>query len=190
MTLRDLFDENGNDQNNIDDGVDEQNLLTDGGEGEVETIPQQMQEDGMTNYPQGSSDPAHDFKYVDRFVKVRGLPQPAKNSKEESAFILNNDFAEQLILNFFSDKDQRHIWRSLADIMDQAEGEGNSKVALQDARLLAARILMKRSSTENTLALNERTAHIEQRSRQSIVSKSNTLQSPSNGSWLSRLFGR
>ena len=187
MTLRDLFD---NEQQQ--DDMTNQNLLTGGEEdGEQSEYPPQEQDDGMNaNYSQDLSNPRQDFRYIDRFVRIKGMPQPAKNTNEESNFLLTNDFAEQLILNFLNDKDQRHIWRTLCDIVDESEGSGNAQVALTDAKLLASRILMKRSSTENTLALNERTAHIEQRSRQNITTKSNQIQAPANGGWLSRLFGK
>jgi hypothetical protein len=118
------------------------------------------------------------------------MPQPAKNTNEENNFILTNDFSEQLILNFLSDLDQRKIWRSLVDITDESEGSGNAKVALVDAKLLASRIMMKRASTENALALNERAAHIEQRTRSNITTKSNQIQPSVSGGWLSRLFGK
>jgi len=130
-----------------------------------------------------------DFKYIDRFVRVKGMPQPARNTNEESNFILNDSFAEQLVPNFLSSDDQRKIWRSLCDIIDESEGSGNAKVALSDAKLLASRILMKRSSTENALALNERSAHIEQRTRSSITTKTNQIRPTNSGGWLSRLFG-
>ena len=184
MTLRDLFD---NEQ--PDDEISNNNLLQDGSEDNQE-FQQQEPDDGMNaNYAQDLTNPQHDFRYIDRFVRIKGMPQPAKNTNEESNFLLTNDFAEQLILNFLSDKDQRHIWRTLCDIVDESEGSGNAQVALTDAKLLASRILMKRSSTENTLALNERTAHIEQRTRQNITTKSNQIQPSSSGGWLSRLFG-
>jgi len=184
MTLRDLFD---NEQ--TDDEISNNNLLPEGNEGDQE-FQQQEPDDGMNaNYSQDLTNPQHDFRYIDRFVRIKGMPQPAKNTNEESNFLLTNDFAEQLILNFLSDKDQRHIWRTLCDIVDESEGSGNAQVALTDAKLLASRILMKRSSTENTLALNERTAHIEQRTRQNITTKSNQIQPSASGGWLSRLFG-
>ena len=118
------------------------------------------------------------------------MPEPAKNSNEESNFILGGGFSEQLVLNFLSDADQRRIWRSLVDVIDESEGSGNARVALTDAKLLASRILMKRSSTENTLALNERTAHIEQRTRSSISQHTNMIRPTNSGGWLSRLFGK
>ena len=190
MTMRDLF----KDDNDEIIEPEEQPMLTEGEEGgEERPIDGGIGYDDGTGVAPGAGDGTlvpHDFRYVDRFVKVKGLPQPAKNSKEESNFLLSDSFAEQFVINFLSDRDQRNIWRSLADIMDQAEGEGNGKVALQDAKLLAARILMKRSSTENTLALNERTAHIEQRSRQSIVQRGEPLRQTATGGWLARLFGR
>ena len=190
MTMRDLF----KDDNDEIIEPEEQPMLTEGEEGgEEQPIDGGIGYDDGTGVAPGAGDGTlvpHDFRYVDRFVKVKGLPQPAKNSKEESNFLLSDSFAEQFVINFLSDRDQRNIWRSLADIMDQAEGEGNGKVALQDAKLLAARILMKRSSTENTLALNERSAHIESRTRSSITTKTNQIQPTSTGGWLSRLFGR
>jgi hypothetical protein len=75
-------------------------------------------------------------------------------------------------------------------VVDTSEGSGNAKVALTDAKLLAARILMKRSSTENALNLNERSAHIEQRTRSSISQHSNIIRPANSGGWLSRLFGK
>jgi hypothetical protein len=188
MTMRDLF----KDDNEIQDDYNadpEQPQLTDGENSEQ---PQEggVYDDGTGVVPGGDmSTSPRDFRYIDRFVRVKGMPTPAHNTNEESNFILSNDFSEQLILNFLSDADQRKIWRSLADVMDLSEGSGNAKVALTDAKLLASRILMKRSSTENQLSLNERSAHIEQRTRSSITSKTNQIQPTGSGGWLSRLFG-
>jgi len=188
--MRDLFkddDEIGEDYDAISE---EQPQLTDG-----EEQPQQEEggyDDGTGIMQGGSGDPSitsRDFKYIDRFVTVKGMPSPARNTNEESNFLLGGEFAEQFVINFLSSDDQRKIWRSLCDIMDASEGSGNAKVALSDAKLLASRILMKRSSTENALALNERSAHIEQRTRSSITTKTNQIRPASSGGWLSRLFG-
>jgi hypothetical protein len=190
--MRDLFKDTDDYEGEYNNQEQEQPQLTDGNEGE------QPQDDGSGMYDDGTGtmpgndmmSTSRDFKYIDRFVRIRGMPEPAKNTNEESNFILSNSFSEQLILNFFSELDQRRIWRSLVDIVDESEGSGNARVALTDAKLLASRILMKRSSTENTLALNERSAHIEQRTRSNITTKSNQIQPSSNGGWLGRLFGK
>lgn len=133
---------------------------------------------------------SRDFKYIDRFVRIRGMPEPSKHTGEESNFILSNDFSEQLILNFLSELDQKKILRSLYDIVDESEGSGNARVALTDAKILAARILMKRSSTENALNLNERSSHISTLNRSNITTKTNHIQPVSSGGWLSKLFGK
>ena len=188
--MRDLFQDDDEIQDDYNVGP-EQPQITDGENPEEQ--PQEgggIYDDGTGVVPGGDmSTSPRDFRYIDRFVKIKGMPQPIKNTNEESNFLLSNDFSEQLILNFLSDSDQRKIWRSLCDIVDESEGSGNAKVALADAKLLASRILMKRSSTENTLALNERTAHIEQRSRNSITTKTNQIRPANSGGWLSRLFG-
>ncbi len=189
MTMRDLFRDD-EEMQEYENEQPEQPQLTDGGE-EEQPREGSVFDDGtgvmpgsdMTNTPR-------DFKYIDRFVRVKGMPAPAKNSNEESNFILDNSFAEQLVLNFLSSDDQRKIWRSLVDVVDASEGSGNARVALTDAKLLAARILMKRSSTENALSLNERSAHIEQRTRSSISQHTNMIRPTNSGGWLSRLFGK
>lgn len=190
MTMRDLFKDDDEISEYSEDP--EQPQITDGG-GNGEQPPGEdpnMYDDGTGTIPGNDmSTSPRNFQYIDRFVRVKGMPQPAKNTNEESNFILSNNFSEQLVLNFLDGSDQRKIWRTLCDIVDESEGSGNARVALTDAKLLAARILMKRSSTENALSLNERSAHIEQRTRSNITTKSNQIQPASSGGWLSRLFG-
>lgn len=188
--MRDLFKDDDEISEYSEDP--EQPQITDGG-GNGEQPPGEdpnMYDDGTGTIPGNDmSTSPRNFQYIDRFVRVKGMPQPAKNTNEESNFILSNNFSEQLVLNFLDGSDQRKIWRTLCDIVDESEGSGNARVALTDAKLLAARILMKRSSTENALSLNERSAHIEQRTRSNITTKSNQIQPASSGGWLSRLFG-
>ena len=190
MTMRDLFKDDDEISEYSEDP--EQPQITDGG-GNGEQPPGEdpnMYDDGTGTIPGNDMFTSpRNFQYIDRFVRVKGMPQPAKNTNEESNFILSNNFSEQLVLNFLDGSDQRKIWRTLCDIVDESEGSGNARVALTDAKLLAARILMKRSSTENALSLNERSAHIEQRTRSNITTKSNQIQPASSGGWLSRLFG-
>lgn len=190
MTMRDLFRDD-EEMQEYENEQPEQPQLTDGGDGE-EQQPQEGGFDDGTGVIPGNdiSMSPRNFQYIDRFVRVKGMPSPAKNTNEESNFILDNSFAEQLVLNFLSSDDQRKIWRSLVDIVDASEGSGNARVALTDAKLLAARILMKRSSTENALSLNERSAHIEQRTRSSISQHTNMIRPTNSGGWLSRLFGK
>ena len=191
MTMRDLFRDDNEVQNEYNDEQEPQ-LITDGNdEGQpTEGEDPNTYDDGTGTIPGNDiSMSPRNFQYIDRFVRVKGMPQPAKNTNEESNFILSNNFSEQLVLNFLDESDQRKIWRTLCDIVDESEGSGNARVALTDAKLLAARILMKRSSTENALSLNERSAHIEQRTRSNITTKSNQIQPASSGGWLSRLFG-
>ena len=190
MTMRDLFKDD-DEMQEFDGEQQEQPMITDGGNEENQQ-PQDGGFDDGTGVIPGSDmiNTSRDFKYVDRFVKVRGMPSPTRNTNEESNFILSNDFSEQLILNFLSDPDQRKIWRSLVDIVDESEGSGNARVALTDAKLLASRILMKRASTENALNINERTSHISTLNRSNITTKTNHIQPASSGGWLSKLFGK
>ena len=190
MTMRDLFKDDEEIQEYNDGDHQEQPQLTDGGD---EGQPQEGGgfDDGTGVIPGSDmSTSPRDFRYIDRFVRVRGMPQPAKNTNEESNFILSNEFSEQLVLNFLSDPDQRKIWRSLVDIVDESEGSGNARVALTDAKLLASRILMKRASTENALSLNERSSHISSLNRSNITTRTNQIQPASSGGWLSKLFGK
>jgi hypothetical protein len=188
--MRDLFKNTDDYEGEYNNEEQEQPLITDGG-GEEQPQDPGMYDDGTGTIPGNDMvNTSRDFKYIDRFVRIKGMPEPAKNSNEESNFILGGGFSEQLVLNFLSDADQRRIWRSLVDVIDESEGSGNARVALTDAKLLASRILMKRSSTENTLALNERTAHIEQRTRSSISQHTNMIRPTNSGGWLSRLFGK
>jgi hypothetical protein len=187
MTMRDLFpDEDIHDD--YAEQEEQQPQITDGAE--------QSQDGGIyddgTSVMQGGdlSTGPRDFRYIDRFIKVKGMPNPARNSNEESNFLLSNDFSEQLILNFLTDLDQRKIFRSLADVMDLSEGSGNAKVALSESKLLASKIMMKRSSTENALNMNERLSHITNMNRSNITTKTNQIQPSTGGGWLSRLFGR
>ncbi len=190
MTMRDLFKDD-DEMQGYEEEQPEQSLITNGGDGEQQPQEEGIFDDGTGVIPGNDMvNTSRDFKYVDRFVKVRGMPEPARNTNEESNFILSNDFSEQLILNFLSDPDQRKIWRSLVDIVDESEGSGNARVALTDAKLLASRILMKRASTENALNLNERTSHISTLNRSNITTKTNHIQPANSGGWLSRLFGR
>lgn len=189
MTMRDLFRDD-EEMQEYDTDQQEQPQLTDGGE---EEQPQEggVFDDGTGVIPGNDmSTSPRDFRYIDRFVRVKGMPGPAKNSNEESNFLLNEGFAEQLILNFLSELDQKKILRSLYDIVDESEGSGNARVALTDAKILAARILMKRSSTENALNLNERSSHISTLNRSNITTKTNQIQPASSGGWLSKLFGK
>jgi len=189
--MRDLFRDDNKIQNEYNDEPEPQ-LITDGSEGEQP--PQEdpnVYDDGTGTIPGNDmSTSPRDFRYIDRFVRVRGMPEPAKHTGEESNFILSNDFSEQLVLNFLSDPDQRKIWRSLVDIVDESEGSGNARVALTDAKLLASRILMKRASTENALNLNERSSHISTLNRSNITTRTNQIQPASSGGWLSKLFGK
>ena len=189
MTMRDLFRDD-DEMQEFEGEQQEQPQLTDGEGGEEQ--PHGGGFDDGTGVMPGSdmSTSPRDFSYIDRFVRVKGMPEPTRNTNEESNFILSNDFSEQLVLNFLSDPDQRKIWRSLVDIVDESEGSGNARVALTDAKLLASRILMKRASTENALNLNERSSHISTLNRSNITTKTNQIQPTSSGGWLSRLFGR
>lgn len=195
MTMRDLFKDENIDEITSDVTTD-QPLITDGddyGGDQSDEENQNTQYNDGTEIAQGIGDTAvvpHDFRYIDRLIKVKGMPNPKRNSVEESNFLTSNEFSEQFVINFLSEHDQKGIWRSLADVMDLAEGGGNSKVALNDAKLLAIKILMKRSSTENALNLNERGAHIEQRSRSVVTQRGDALRSSGQSGWLARLFGR
>ena len=188
--MRDLFRDD-DEMQEFEGDQQEQPQLTDGGN-EEDQQPQEGGFDDGTGVMPGSDmiNTSRDFKYVDRFVKVRGMPEPAKHTGEESNFILSNSFSEQLILNFLSELDQKKILRSLYDIVDESEGSGNARVALTDAKILAARILMKRSSTENALNLNERSSHISTLNRSNITTRTNQIQPASSGGWLSKLFGK
>lgn len=190
MTMRDLFKDD-DEMQEFGEDQQEQPMITDGGN-EEDQQPQDGGFDDGTGVIPGNdmSTSPRDFRYIDRFVRVRGMPQPAKNTNEESNFLLGEGFAEQLVLNFLSESDQKKIIRSLYDIVDESEGSGNARVALTDAKILAARILMKRSSTENALNLNERSSHISTLNRSNITTKTNHIQPASSGGWLSRLFGR
>lgn len=188
--MRDLFRDD-EEMQEFEGEQQEQPMITDGGN-EEDQQPQEGGFDDGTGVMPGSDmiNTSRDFKYVDRFVKVRGMPEPAKHTGEESNFILSNSFSEQLILNFLSELDQKKILRSLYDIVDESEGSGNARVALTDAKILAARILMKRSSTENALNLNERSSHISTLNRSNITTRTNQIQPASSGGWLSKLFGK
>lgn len=188
--MRDLFRDD-EEMQEFEGEQQEQPMITDGGN-EEDQQPQEGGFDDGTGVMPGSDmiNSSRDFKYVDRFVKVRGMPEPAKHTGEESNFILSNSFSEQLILNFLSELDQKKIIRSLYDIVDESEGSGNARVALTDAKILAARILMKRSSTENALNLNERSSHISTLNRSNITTRTNQIQPASSGGWLSKLFGK
>jgi hypothetical protein len=188
--MRDLFRDD-DDMQEYEGEQQEQPQITDGNEEGEQPQQEGAYDDGTGIMPGNDmSTSSRNFQYIDRFVRVKGMPSPSKNSNEESNFILDNDFAEQLVINFFDEITQRKIWRSLVDVVDTSEGSGNAKVALTDAKLLAARILMKRSSTENALNLNERSAHIEQRTRSSISQHTNMIRPTNSGGWLSRLFGK
>ena len=186
--MRDLF----KDDDEIQEYGGEQQEQPQITDGEEEEQPQDGDYDDGTGVIPGNdmSTSPRDFRYIDRFVRIKGMPEPARNTNEESNFLLSNSFSEQLILNFLSELDQRRVWRSLVDIVDESEGSGNARVALTDAKLLAARILMKRSSTENALSLNERSAHISSLNRSNITTKTNHIQPASSGGWLSKLFGK
>ena len=191
MTMRDLFKDD--DEINEYSEDPEQPQITDGG-GNGEQPPGEdpnMYDDGTGTIPGNDmSTSPRNFQYIDRFVRVKGMPQPAKNTNEESNFLLGGEFAEQLILNFLSELDQKKILRCLYDIVDESEGSGNARVALTDAKILAARILMKQSSTENALNLNERSSHISTLNRSNITTRTNQIQRASSGGWLSKLFGK
>jgi hypothetical protein len=190
MTMRDLFKDDNEVQQDDYNMEPEQPQITDGENSEQPQGGGEAYDDGTGVMPGNDmSTISRDFRYIDRFVRVKGMPQPAKNTNEESNFLLGNDFAEQLIINFLSDSDQRKIWRSLVDVIDESEGSGNARIALTDAKLLASRILMKRSSTENSLSINERISHISTLNRSNITTKTNQIQPSSSGGWLSRLFG-
>jgi hypothetical protein len=189
MSMRDLFKDDDEIQE-YEEGQQEQPQITDGGDGEQQ--PQEDVYDDGTGIIPGNdmSTSPRNFQYIDRFVRIKGMPEPSKHTGEESNFILSNSFSEQLILNFLSELDQKKILRSLYDIVDESEGSGNARVALTDAKILAARILMKRSSTENALNLNERSSHISTLNRSNITTKTNQIQPASSGGWLSKLFGK
>jgi hypothetical protein len=187
MSLRNLFDDDGE----FSDELVPRKRLP---EPEIEEpVPQDdIIDDGMGGAPMDPNLPANqtrDFRYVDRFVKVKGLPDYGENS-QHGGYIMSPGFAEQYILNFLNNKEQKHIWRRAADVMDLSQGDGNENLVKQDQDLFALHVLMKRSGTENDLNLNERTAHIESRSRSQI--KTTTNQSAPSGrvGWLSKLFGR
>src|SRR5512136_2727066 len=112
MTMRDLFRDD-DEMQEFEGEQQEQPQLTDGGEGEEQPQEGGVFDDGTGVMPGSDmSTSPRDFRYIDRFVRVRGMPSPAKNTNEESNFILDNSFAEQLVLNFLSSDDQRKIWRS------------------------------------------------------------------------------
>ncbi len=189
--MRDLF----RDDDEIQDDYSadpEQPLITDGGEdGQPQDEPYDDGMGGVSNVAPGNeiATMPHDFRYVDRFIKVKGIPKD-NGDGTRAGYLLNPEFAENFVINFLNDRDQKHIWRRFADVQDEASGEGNEQLTKASSDLLALKILMKRSSTENELNLNERTAHIESRSRQSIKTTSNMARTQNTGGWLSRLFGK
>jgi len=190
MTMRDLFQDD-DDMQEYEGEQQEQPQITDGNEEGEQPQQEGVYDDGTGIIPGNDTiTSSRDFRYLDRFLRVRGMPSPTKNTNEESNFLLNEGFAEQLILNFLSELDQKRILRSLYDIVDESEGSGNARVALTDAKILAARILMKRSSTENSLNLNERSSHISTLNRSNITTRTNQIQPASSGGWLSKLFGK
>lgn len=188
--MRDLFRDD-DEMQEFEGEQQEQPQLTDGEGGEEQPQEGGVFDDGTGVMPGSDmSTSPRDFRYIDRFVTIKGMPEPTKHTGEESNFILSNSFSEQLILNFLSELDQKKILRSLYDIVDESEGSGNARVALTDAKILAARILMKRSSTENALNLNERSSHISTLNRSNITTRTNQIQPASSGGWLSKLFGK
>ena len=193
MTMRDLFKNTDDYEGEYNNQEQEQPQLTDGGEGE-QAQDGDTYDDGMggvSNVAPGNemATMPHDFRYVDRFIKVKGIPKD-NGDGTRAGYLLNPEFAENFVINFLSSQDQKHIWRRFADVQDEASGEGNEQLTKASSDLLALRVLMKRSSTENDLNLNERTAHIESRSRQSIKTTSNVSRAQNSGGWLSRLFGK
>lgn len=187
--MRDLFQDD-DDMQEYEGEQQEQPQITDGNE-EGEQPQQDGAYDDGTGIIQGGEVASipHDFRYVDRFIKVKGIPKD-NGDGTRAGYLLNPDFAENFVINFFNERDQKHIWRRFADVQDEASGEGNEQLTKSSSDLLALRVLMKRSSTENDLNLNERTAHIESRSRQSIKTTSNMMRPANSGGWLSRLFGK
>lgn len=193
MTMRDLFKNTDDYEGEYNNQEQEQPQLTDRNDGEQppegDTYDDGM--GGVSNAAPGNemATMPHDFRYVDRFIKVKGIPKD-NGDGTRAGYLLNPDFAENFVINFLSDRDQKHIWRRFADVQDEASGEGNEQLTKSSSDLLALRILMKRSSTENELNLNERTAHIEQRSRSSISQRTNMIHPANSGGWLQRLFGK
>lgn len=194
MTMRDLFRNDDEIQDEYNDEQRGRPQITDGGEEGEQPQEGEQYDDGMggvSNVGPGNEMAMmpHDFRYVDRFIKVKGIPKD-NGDGTRAGYLLNPDFAENFVINFFNERDQKHIWRRFADVQDEASGEGNEQLTKSSSDLLALRVLMKRSSTENDLNLNERTAHIESRSRQSIKTTSNMMRPANSGGWLSRLFGK
>jgi hypothetical protein len=193
MTMRDLFKDDDDYEDEYNNQEQEQPQLTDGGE-EGQPSEEGVYDDGMGGVSNvGPTNEIatmpHDFRYVDRFIKVKGIPKD-NGDGTRAGYLLNPEFAENFVINFLSSQDQKHIWRRFADVQDEASGEGNEQLTKASSDLLALRVLMKRSSTENDLNLNERTAHIESRSRQSIKTTSNVSRAQNSGGWLGRLFGK
>lgn len=193
MTMRDLFKDTDGYEDGYNNQEQEQPQLTDGNE-EGQPSEEGVYDDGMGGVSNvGPTNEIatmpHDFRYVDRFIKVKGIPKD-NGDGTRAGYLLNPEFAENFVINFLSSQDQKHIWRRFADVQDEASGEGNEQLTKASSDLLALRVLMKRSSTENDLNLNERTAHIESRSRQSIKTTSNVSRAQNSGGWLSRLFGK
>lgn len=194
MTMRDLFKNTDDYEGEYNNQEQEQPQLTDGNGEEEQPQEGDTYDDGMGGVSNvGPTNEIatmpHDFRYVDRFIKVKGIPKD-NGDGTRAGYLLNPEFAENFVINFLSDRDQKHIWRRFADVQDEASGEGNENLTKSSSDLLALRVLMKRSSTENELNLNERTAHIESRSRSSIKTTSNVSRAQNTGGWLSRLFGK
>jgi hypothetical protein len=188
MSLKDLFSNDVKKRPALGSGTDA--VVEEFLEDENEEQPQPTEDDMALQQMAGQcgTPPAIDVRTVDRFVKIKGW-RPVKNPQKSAGMWDNPEFLETLKTNFLSDKDQKKIWRSVADVYALSEGDGNAELTDFHSRLLAVKTLMKHSSTENKLEINERSIWAESRTTNKSIVRRPSDESVGKGIF-ARLFGR
>jgi hypothetical protein len=199
MSLRKLFeeDDDGNYKSHL--GSAGEALLEEKNREYYEENPETEEDSGMDQMgglgpndqmmaQNGPSVP--DVRAIDRFVRIKGWPVPKNGDKGTNSMWENPEFLESLKTNFLDDLTQKKILRTLRDVYDLYEGDGNDAIAASHGKILAAKVLMKHSSTENALEANERVLWSESRqTNKNIVHNKGNTGGRSSG-FLARLFGK
>jgi hypothetical protein len=128
-------------------------------------------------------------KFLNRMIKIQGLPERDKNDPKTSIFD-DSDLLEQVILSSHNRKEAKRTWRRWVDNRDIREGDGNQCLSNARDKSLLLRILLTRSLTDTEIQANERALWTIRESRNKQTST--ITNAPAHGApgFLSRLFGR
>jgi len=128
-------------------------------------------------------------RFLDRMIRIRGIPKPGKNDKSTMAFE-DPEFLEQLVINSFDKGMSQDIYSQYLGIRDLAEGDGNEELTKAHVKALIIKILTQRSRNDFPDIPNERGQWGENRQVHKQINVNRGAGSGKSSGFLTRLFGR